>query len=42
MVDNLKGKEPKKPKTKQDWEKEEAIQNSMLDAIENINKQEAL
>jgi hypothetical protein len=42
MVDNFKEKEPRKPKTKQDWEKEEAICNSMLEAIENINQQEAL
>jgi hypothetical protein len=42
MVDDLKDKEPRKPKTKQDWMKEEAIQNSMLDAIQNINKQEVL
>jgi hypothetical protein len=42
MADNFKEKEPRKPKTKQDWEKEEAICNSMLKAIENINQQEAL
>jgi hypothetical protein len=42
MVDNFKGKEPRKPKTKQDWKKEEAICNSMLEAIENINQQEAM
>jgi hypothetical protein len=42
MADDFKEKEPRKPKTKQDWEKEEAIYNSMLEAIENINQQEAL
>ena len=41
MADNFKEKESKKPKTKQDWKKEEAICNSILEAIENINKQEA-
>jgi hypothetical protein len=42
MADDFKEKEPRKPKTKQDWEKEEAIRNSMLEAIENINQQGAL
>jgi hypothetical protein len=38
IADDFKEKEPRKPKTKQDWEKEEAIRK----AIENINQQEAL
>ena len=42
MADDFKEKEPRKPKTKQDWEKEEAIYNSMLEALQNINQQEAL
>jgi hypothetical protein len=41
MADDFKEKESKKPKTKQDWEKEEAIRNSILEAIEKINQQEA-
>jgi hypothetical protein len=38
IADDFKEKEPRKPKTKQDWEKEEAIHNSLLQAIENINQ----
>ena len=42
MADNFKEKELRKPKIKQDWEKQEAIYNSMLEAIENINQQEVV
>jgi hypothetical protein len=42
MVDDIKETEPIKPHTKKDWENEEAIQNSMLDAIQNIYINEIL
>jgi hypothetical protein len=38
IIDDLLEKELRKLNTKKDWENEEAIQNSILDAIQNINK----